>query len=274
MVYFSFLTPVVNLMLELTPLALSWLAFTISYWLIPNTKVNFKFAAISGLMAAIGFYVVQWLFINGQIYVSRYNAIYGSFAFLPLLLVWLQISWLILLSGCVLTYSLQNVFTFNFLGSEETLSYQSRAVVAVIVMAVVARRFEKGETPLTRTQFAAEYNLPVRVLGRILERLKDGGLIYPVSIKEDELGIGPSRDVHDMTVGDVLETFTNAGDSEVSPDFRRIYEPVFEMLSGPEQRSYDAFSRIKLIDVPVPLPEQVHAMVTGEPLVSDSAPKP
>lgn len=274
MVYFSFLTPVVNLMLELTPLALSWLAFTISYWLIPNTKVNFKFAAISGLMAAIGFYVVQWLFINGQIYVSRYNAIYGSFAFLPLLLVWLQISWLILLSGCVLTYSLQNVFTFNFLGSEETLSYQSRAVVAVIVMAVVARRFEKGETPLTRTQFAAEYNLPVRVLGRILERLKDGGLIYSVSIKEDEQGIGPSRDVHDMTVGDVLRTFTNAGDSEVSPDFRRIYEPVFEMLSGPEQRSYDAFSRIKLTDVPVPLPEQVHAMVTGEPLVSDSATKP
>ena len=144
----------------------------------------------------------------------------------------------------------------------------------MIVMAVVARRFEKGETPLTRTQFAAEYNLPVRVLGRILERLKEGGLIYPVSIKEDELGIGPSRDVHDMTVGEVLETFTNAGGSEVSPDFSKIYEPVLEMLSGPERKSYDAFSRIRLVDVPVPLPEQVHAMVTGEATVSDSETTP
>ena len=46
------------------------------------------------------------------------------------------------------------------------------------------------------------------------------------------------------------------------------------MLSGPERKSYDAFSRIRLVDVPVPLPEQVHAMVTGEATVSDSETTP
>ena len=110
-----FLTPVVNTLLEIIPFVLSWLAFTLSYYLIPNTKVDFKYAAIAGVLAAISFQVLQMLFLNGQIYVSKYNAIYGSFAFLPLMLIWLQLSWLVLLTGCMIAYSMQNVFTFNLM---------------------------------------------------------------------------------------------------------------------------------------------------------------
>ncbi len=85
-IHLPFLTPMINNLLELVPLVLTWLAFTLSYFLIPNTKVQFKYAAISGTIIAIGFLVLQELFLSGQIYVSKYNAIYGSFAFLPLLL--------------------------------------------------------------------------------------------------------------------------------------------------------------------------------------------
>lgn len=117
-----FLTPLVNVILETVPFILCWIAFSLSYFFIPNTKVKFGYACISGFLCAIAFQILQLLFLNGQIYVSKYNAIYGSFAFLPLLLIWLQLSWLLLLSGCVLTYSLQNVFTFNFNGTSEELS--------------------------------------------------------------------------------------------------------------------------------------------------------
>ena len=95
---FKFMTPMVNVLMELVPVVLTWGAFTLCFWLIPNTKVQFKFAAISGAFSATAFEVLQLLFLNGQIYVSKYNAIYGSFAVLPLMLIWLQLSWLLLLS--------------------------------------------------------------------------------------------------------------------------------------------------------------------------------
>lgn len=171
--------------LDLAPLFFAWAAFSISYWLIPNTKVEFKYAAVAGAFCAIAFYIIQLLFINGQIYVSKYNAIYGSFAFLPLFLIWLQLSWLIMLIGCVLTYSMQNVFTFNLLGNDQQLTVETRLRTAIIVMAVVAQRFLNRQEPLTSSQFAADYNLPVRVLGQTLQRLKEGGLIYSVNTKRE-----------------------------------------------------------------------------------------
>ena len=120
--HLAFLTPLVNISLEIAPFVLAWLAFSLSFFLIPNTKTQFKYAAVSGALCALLFQILQLLFVNGQIYVSKYNAIYGSFSFLPLLLIWLQLSWLILLAGCVLTYSLQNVFAFNFLGDLDKIS--------------------------------------------------------------------------------------------------------------------------------------------------------
>lgn len=136
-----FLTPFLDFGLQLIPLVLAWLAFTLSYFLIPNTKVGFKYAAIAGTLAAIAFEILQLLFLNGQIYVSKYNAIYGSFAFLPLMLVWLQLSWLVLLTGCMIAYSMQNVFTFNLMGNESQISNTGWHNVALLVMAITARRF-------------------------------------------------------------------------------------------------------------------------------------
>ena len=83
----------------LTPVLINVLVFTALYMFIPNTKVKFKNAIYGGLFAAIGFQLFQYLYINGQIWVSRYNAIYGSLAFLPLLLLWMQLSWFICLVG-------------------------------------------------------------------------------------------------------------------------------------------------------------------------------
>lgn len=259
--YFSFLSPVVNFFLDLAPLFFAWAAFSISYWLIPNTKVEFKYAAVSGAFCAIAFYIIQLLFINGQIYVSKYNAIYGSFAFLPLFLIWLQLSWLIMLIGCVLTYSMQNVFTFNLLGNDQQLTVETRLRTAIIVMAVVAQRFLNRQEPLTSSQFAADYNLPVRVLGQTLQRLKEGGLIYSVNTKKGELAIGPAQEVKDMTVADVLKIFSTTGTNEISPEFEHIYAPLFELLQASSDKAYALFDKYKLSDLPIPLPEQIEQII-------------
>lgn len=259
--YFAFLTPVVNFFLDLAPLVFAWAAFSIAYWLIPNTRVNFKFAAISGAFCSIAFYVIQWLFINGQIYVSKYNAIYGSFAFLPLFLIWLQLSWLIMLIGCVLTYSLQNVFTFNFLGNDQQLTVETRMRMAIIVMAVVAQRFLKRQEPLTQTQFAAEYNLPVHILSQTLQKLKDCGMIYSVLNKKGDTALGPGQDVSELTVEQVLKDYCSTGVNDIAPEFDRIYAPLFNELKLSTQEAYALYGKYKLADLPIPQPDEIHEMM-------------
>ena len=94
---FVLLAPVMKFMIRLIPFVLTWLMFTGLYIFMPNTKVKFKHALIAGILAGSAYQAFQFLYINSQLWVSKYNAIYGSFAALPLFLLWLQISWTICL---------------------------------------------------------------------------------------------------------------------------------------------------------------------------------
>ncbi len=252
--FFPFLTPLVNWILELMPLFLCWLAFSLSYYMVPNTTIKFKYAAASGAIAAIGFYILQWIFLNGQIYVSKYNAIYGSFAFLPLLLVWLQLTWLLVLTGCVLTYALQNVLTFNFLGDENNVSINARRNLAIIVMTVVARRFETKQPPLTKTQIATEYSLPIRLVGKTVTTLKDAGLLYFVEAKDEELSVAPACDTSDLTVADIIDAVNMAGDSNITPDFTNTYADLLRQLTSIESDALDRYKTLALADLKLPEP--------------------
>ena len=111
---FVLLAPIMKFMIRLIPFVLTWLMFTGLYIFMPNTKVKFKHALIAGILAGSAYQAFQFLYINSQLWVSKYNAIYGSFAALPLFLLWLQISWTICLFGAELTYAGQNIRSFSF----------------------------------------------------------------------------------------------------------------------------------------------------------------
>ncbi|MDE7412715.1 MAG: YihY/virulence factor BrkB family protein [Muribaculaceae bacterium] len=263
-----FLTAGVNMVLELAPLVLAWLAFTFSYYFIPTTKVNFKYAMFAGAFSAIAFQVLQLLFVNGQIYVSKYNAIYGSFAFLPLMLVWLQFSWMILLAGCVLTYSLQNVFTFNFLGDVNQVSYRSWHSMGLITMCVIVQRFIKEKTPLSNQEIASKYNLPVRVVNRVAEKLLQAKLIYIVKLNESDTGLSPALEVSDLTLGRFYRDFDSAGENNIIPDFEVIYSDMLNILGNLNSNAYEDFNTILLKDIPIPSPDEIHKI-----LLKDETPK-
>ena len=252
-----FLTPFVNIGLEMVPVVLCWLAFTLSYYLIPNTKVGFKYAAIAGVMAAISFQILQMLFLNGQIYVSKYNAIYGSFAFLPLMLIWLQLSWLVLLTGCMIAYSMQNVFTFKLMGDEDTISNHGWHNVALIVMTVATQRFVSKEKPLSQQEIAVQYYLPIRIVGRIVGKLRTAGLIYDVKITGDTSGISPAVEPDKLTVAEFLKAFDNVGVTDFIADFRKIYEDMLAKLHPMRVRSYEQFSGLLIKDLPLPTREEI-----------------
>ncbi|HQQ61563.1 MAG TPA: YihY/virulence factor BrkB family protein, partial [Kiritimatiellia bacterium] len=107
-------SPIVFFILEGLPYTMMWGLFTFLYLFMPNTKVRFASAFIAGILAGTIFQAVQWGYITFQVGVVKYNAIYGSFAALPLFLVWLQASWLIVLYGAEFAFAYQNVDTYEY----------------------------------------------------------------------------------------------------------------------------------------------------------------
>jgi len=95
-------------LLDYTPLLLSWVTFTLAFKLIPATRVHLKGATIAGVIFGSLFYGLELLFVKGQFFVASYNAIYGSFAFVLLLLIWLQWSWLIAMIGAMVNFAIQS----------------------------------------------------------------------------------------------------------------------------------------------------------------------
>lgn len=250
---FDFLTPMVNAVMELLPLLLTWTAFTLCFWLIPNTKVELKYAAISGAFCAIAFEVLQLLFLHGQIYVSKYNAIYGSFAFLPLMLIWLQLSWLLLLSGCGLTYSLQNVFSYNFFGNLTTVSESYFRKVLLVVTAVVYRRFHNGMSAPTRNSLSTTYGLPIRMVSYIAERLERAGLIQlnENGDGKNDPGYIPTTDTDKIKVKDVVRRVENAGMKDFIPEFNTTYRQALVEIDDISVRMYDAAGDMLIRDLDI-----------------------
>lgn len=248
----ALLTPVVNILLESAPLILAWIAFSLSFFLIPNTKVRFKYACIAGAICAFAFQILQLLFVNGQIYVSKYNAIYGSFAFLPLLLIWMQLSWLILLFGCVLTYSMQNVFAFNFLGNVSDISQNYRRKIILLVTYTIYRRFVNEESPLSRDEISRRYDIPIRIVSDICYSLANAGLIYNVAMKNDTIGYTPAKEAAELTVADVLRAIDSLGESDFIPRFNKIYTDLIRDVNDWNLHAWDMLDNTRIIDLPVP----------------------
>ncbi len=250
---FAFMTPLVNTLMELLPVVLTWGAFTLCFWLIPNTKVEFKFAAIAGAFCAVAFEIIQLLFLNGQIYVSKYNAIYGSFAFLPLLLIWLQLSWLLLLSGCGLTYSLQNVFSYNFFGNLTSISESYYREVLLVVTAVVYRRFHNGMSAPTRNGLSMKYGLPIRLVSSIADRLQRAGLIQLNESRDgnDDPGLIPTTDTDKILVKDVVARVESAGMKDFIPEFNTTYKQALKELNDISLRMYEAAGDMLIRDLDI-----------------------
>ena len=103
------LGPVVSKLLDLSPSLLLSILFIVLYVYMPNTKVRLSCAIVPGILAGLAMHVLQLFYIYAQIWVTAYNAIYGSFAALPLFMLWVQFSWTICLFGAQLTYTNQNL---------------------------------------------------------------------------------------------------------------------------------------------------------------------
>ena len=131
---FQVISPVFQNLLRFVPYALIWLLFTLVYIILPNTRVIFKYALVAGIIAGTGFQVLQWGYIHFQIGVTKYSAIYGTFAALPLFLIWLQLSWLIVLLGAEISFAYQNVKEYAMEAESLHISPHNKRILSLLIV--------------------------------------------------------------------------------------------------------------------------------------------
>ena len=216
--YLNFLSPVILFLVQLIPYVLIWLLFTFLYVFMPNTRVRFRSALIGGLVAGTAFVITQHVFINFQIGVSRYNAIYGSFAALPLFLIGMQISWLIVLFGAELSFADQNIQRYEFESDIDNMSIYSRKLIAVVITHLLVQNFTKAEEPLTAEEISHRLRIPIRLVRKILFDLVECRILSEiVSPNTKERAYQPGQDVDNLTIAYVLEQLEHHGkDHEIA----------------------------------------------------------
>ena len=144
---YALLAPMIRLIIDVMPYILMIAVFIALYVFMPNTKVKFKCAIMPGILAGAAMQGLQLFYIHSQIWVSSYNAIYGSFAALPLFMLWVQISWIICLFGAELCYTNQNLEEFAFKAQTEDISHRYKLMMCVILASCICKRFEEGRKP-------------------------------------------------------------------------------------------------------------------------------
>ena len=225
---FMGLNQTVKFLINLLPFLFIGLSFTGLYVFMPNTHVKLKYAILPGFLAGAAFVGLQYFYINSQIWVSNYNAIYGSFAALPMFLIWAQISWCICLFGAELTYASQNVDVYNFEYDVRHASRRHNDFVTLLLLSTICKRFlEKGAKPYTASQLSHELSLPLRMVNDKLSMLvKYRWLTSSVHEGKDEC-FQPACDLSQITVGAVLSQIYNYGEGDLKLD-RKKYGPQIE----------------------------------------------
>lgn len=247
----GFLTPLIKLSFDAASVALVWLFFAAAYKLIPNAKVKFSNALLAGVLAGSAFCVLQWLFVTGQVYVTRYNAIYGSFSFLPLLLIWLQLVWTITLSGAIICFSSQSIFEFSFAADAAKISPAYKWKVLLAVMSVIVNRFVNQQPPMTSHQIAVNYGLPVSLVNDAVNRLHSAGLILEVMVgsRDDMPAFSPAVEVNLITLSMIFDKVGGLGTSNFIPGFDRRFSALTAALDELKKKFGDNCNTIFIKDL-------------------------
>ena len=260
--HFSFMTPIISMILDGASWLLTFLFFTAAYMLIPNAKVKFKNAFIAGVFAGIGFRLLQWIFVTGQMYVAKYNAIYGSFSFLPLMLIWMQLAWVVTMAGMVICYSSQNIFSFSMEREVSTISVRYRSKIIMAISAVAVKRFVAGLRPLSAHELMDYYELPARLVTEITDRLCAAGVLSRVVIddKKEIYGFQPALDPAVMTAGEVAARLEALGTRSFIPEFELNFPGVGPAMQKISDALADVASEVRLTDIDIRIrPENINS---------------
>jgi len=224
---------VILLSLCVLPYMILWTLFAFVYIFMPNTKVKLTSGIIGGIVAGTIYQIVQILYIKFQIGAGRANAIYGSFAALPLFLIWLQLSWRIVLFGTEVSFAHQNVDTYEFEHDCLDASHSFKRTLALQTATILVKRFANGQAPLTANQISDQLDIPIRLTQDILFELTEAGVVSEITdATYKQSSYQPAQDINRMTIHFVTEVLDKKGTSDIpvarTPELEKIQKALDE----------------------------------------------
>ena len=190
------------LLLNMVPIVLLVATFTILYRFLPNTKVNISSALIGGVCGGIGWLLIQVIYIKLQIGVARYNAIYGSFATLPLFLIWMQMGWVVFLAGAEMAFAVQVWHSYLWKGT--MLNPSARLALAFDIMETTLADFHERRVT-DRTSLARRLKQPDSCVVSVLESLLSKGLLRGVDGEKDRfVPAAPAEEINPAEIVDLI----------------------------------------------------------------------
>lgn len=224
--------PVLRLLIRMIPILLSFLVFSFLYYYIPNTKVPFKAALTAGFVAGVVFFLVQWIYIRFQIGLASYSAVYGSFAAIPLFLIWLQTSWLILLAGAELSYRITYNPHFEPQAPSGSIAINQKEI-AMWMVKKAANKFNNGQIlTLKECIQSLKFNHPF--IKSVWSILVANGFLLEVKNDIDE-GIVPAKPSDQIRLKEILDSVDLSA-------FPPLLVPETEMLKNIKEE-YLAFDK-------------------------------
>ena len=191
---------------KIVSMVVVWAMFALIYLVLPNTKVRLRSALLAGIMAGSCFYAFQAIYIYLLKWMTSYSAIYGSFAALPLFLLWMQNSWSILLIGCELSFAIQNEKRFDEERMLPNVSPDDNRKLMIAITAFVARAFKRGEGAVPMVAIREGLALPTRIASKLVQQLVAAEVLNEVRRDEVEYDVAyaPARDINTLRICDVL----------------------------------------------------------------------
>jgi membrane protein len=158
------------------------------------------------------FQLLQWGYVNFQSLLSGYGAIYGTFAALPLFMIWLELSWLIVLLGAEISFAYQNAEHYEQEAEEIQVSHKQRRIMVLLVVHKIIRNFTEGLPPLNAADIADQLGIPVRVVRDLIYDLLSARVIIETLNHEvREVAYQPALDPDKITISYVIDALDKQG---------------------------------------------------------------
>ncbi len=218
--------------------------FTVLYVIVPHTKVRLRAALAGGLVAGIAWEVAKWGYAALVAGGVRYHAIYGSVAAIPIFLLWLYLSWAILLFGARLAFVAQ--YASSLVDAPHMASKAGREILAGRAMLEIARAYDRGEAAPDGGEIATKLGIQAEDAGEALGALKQAGLVVAIA----EGGLVPARPLEKLSLLDVRRAVEGA-----EPPPLRTSDAVAGIVAGVEEESSRRLARTtfrELCDAPPP----------------------
>ncbi len=242
-------SPFLSFLLNFAPYFLVWILFTLLYTFMPNTNVKFKSGLIAGIIAGTIYQFFQVGYIHFQSMVTTYNAVYGSFAALPLFLMWLQISWLVVLFGAEISFAEQNVGNYEFETESSEISYDYKRLLSLYVLNLIVKNFTQRQQPLTSQSISHQLEIPIRMVREIIFELNNAGLIAELLTNTDkEIAYQPAFDTNQISVDRVIHIMEKKGTSTIPIHENASFKALKKVLDN-YRNSAEENSNILLKDI-------------------------